>query len=86
MSQDPPDVADVELRCGVYEHYKGDHYLVLGVARDDRDETPLVIYSRLYPRAGVPLTARPLAQFTGEVDVAGESVARFRYIGLVDPG
>lgn len=86
MSADPPGSGGALLPCGVYEHHKGGRYLVLGVARDDRDETPLVIYARLYGRGGLPLSARPLAQFVGEVEVDGASVARFRFIGLTDPG
>lgn len=74
-----------ELRCGIYEHYKGEHYLVVGVARDDETEQLLVIYSRLYRRNGIPLSARKLADFLGETrDESGRLVRRFRYIGLED--
>jgi hypothetical protein len=74
-----------EFRCGVYEHYKGERYFVIGVARDDATEELLVIYSRLYRRDGVPLSARKLSAFLGDVaDDSGKSVKRFRYIGLSD--
>ena len=75
----------MELACGVYEHYKGNRYLVIGVARDDRDDSVLVIYTRLYPRTGLPLSARPLKDFVGDVnDAKGERVKRFRYLGLAE--
>ena len=72
-----------ELPCGVYEHYKGKRYLVMGVARHDTTEETLVIYARLYPRTGLPLSARPLASFVGDVqDADGNTVKRFRYVGF----
>lgn len=73
------------LPCGAYQHYKGDHYLVIGVARDDRDDTPLVIYARLYERAGIPLTARPLSDFLASVSTPSGRVPRFRYVGPSTP-
>ena len=72
------------LPLGVYEHFKGNHYLVLGVARDDRDETPLVVYARLYPKNGLPLTARPLDDFLADVNTPNGRVPRFRPLGTAD--
>jgi hypothetical protein len=75
--------SETDIPCGVYQHYKGNRYLVLGVARHDTTEDVLVIYARLYPRSGLPLSARPIADFTGEVEnEKGERVKRFRYIGF----
>ena len=74
-----------DIRCGVYQHYKGERYLVIGVARDDATEELLVIYSRLYHRDGVPLSARKLFEFLGDVsDESGNTVKRFRYVGVMD--
>lgn len=78
---------DRHLRPGVYEHYKGAHYLVIGVARDDslaNDERLLVVYSRLYRREGVPLCARPLEEFLSLVDTPHGRRERFRYVGFGD--
>jgi hypothetical protein len=76
------------LRAGVYRHYKGDHYLVIGVARDDGyegDDRLLVVYSRLYPRDGVPLCARPIDEFCDSVVTDEDGpVARFTYLGYAD--
>ena len=75
------------LRAGVYRHYKGDHYLVIGVARDDsfeENERLLVIYSRLYRRRGVPLCVRSVDEFCGTVETENGLVPRFSYLGYAD--
>lgn len=76
----------VNLQVGVYEHYKGGLYLLVGVARHDETEEPLVVYVRIYPRADpdLPMTARRLDSFVGMVDDGGVQVPRFRYLGLTD--
>lgn len=82
------DVARSGIPAGVWEHWKGERYLVLGLARDatveGRSDRLLVIYSRLYRRDGVPLNARPLDDFLREVPTSAGPVARFRYIGPGD--
>lgn len=60
---------------GRYRHYKGPLYEVVGVARHSETEEPLVVYRALYGEHG--LWVRPLAMFTGEVEVDGRRVARF---------
>lgn len=62
-------------RPGIYRHYKGPLYEVLGVARHSETEAPLVVYRALYGEYG--LWVRPLEMFTERVDVRGETVARF---------
>lgn len=39
-----------DFRPGVYRHYKGDHYLALGLARADETDEVVVVYTRLYAR------------------------------------
>ena len=65
-------------RPGRYRHYKGNDYLVLGVARHSETEEPLVIYQALYGERG--WWARPLAMFCSTVEVAGHQVPRFAFV------
>jgi hypothetical protein len=79
------------LRTGVYEHYKGKHYLVLGVARwhshDELEGRLVVVYVRLYghPDGGSPMSVRPLEDFNATVEHDGASVPTFRYLGSTEP-
>lgn len=72
------------VQYGVYEHYKGERYLVLGVARDHLTDDFLVVYIRLYGRKGIPMSVQPLDRFLGHVMVDGELVRRFRHIGVAE--
>ncbi|MBZ0331056.1 DUF1653 domain-containing protein [Halomonas sp. ANAO-440] len=60
---------------GIYSHYKGNRYEVLGVAHHSETEELLVVYRALYGEYG--LWVRPLAMFTETVEVQGEPVPRF---------
>ncbi len=60
---------------GIYRHYKGPLYEVLGVARHSETEEPLVVYRALYGDYG--LWVRPLDLFLESVEVQGEPVPRF---------
>ena len=56
-----------ELQIGrVYRHFKGDYYLVEGVANDSETGAPFVIYRKLYGDGGLWL--RPLEMFLSKVD------------------
>ena len=65
-----------EVRPGVYRHYKGREYRVVGVAKHSETEEELVVYQPLY-EGTYPLWVRPLAMFVEEVDGA----PRFAYVG-----
>lgn len=67
------------LKPGRYRHYKGQDYEVIGVARHSETEEPLVVYRCLY--GDYSLWVRPLAMFNETVEVAGEEVARFAFVG-----
>jgi len=60
---------------GIYRHYKGQTYEVLGLAHHSETEEPLVVYRALYGDYG--LWVRPLSMFSETVEVAGEPVPRF---------
>ncbi len=72
-----------KIRCGLYEHFKGKRYEVIGVARHSETLEPLVVYKALY-RGDFPegsLWVRPLDMFTENVLADGKEIPRFRYLG-----
>jgi hypothetical protein len=71
------------LPTGLYAHYKGKHYEVLGVVHHSETVEPLVLYKALYEtKFGTDsLWVRPFEMFTGNVIVDGKEVPRFRFIG-----
>ena len=60
---------------GLYRHYKGQQYRVIGTARHTEIEEQLVVYQALYGEYG--LWVRPLGMFAGTVNVDGEQIPRF---------
>ncbi|HTL47390.1 MAG TPA: DUF1653 domain-containing protein [Verrucomicrobiae bacterium] len=71
------------LRKGLYRHYKGKLYEVIGTARHSETLEKLVVYYALYKtRYGAKsLWARPEKMFRGSVLVNGRKQRRFRYAG-----
>ena len=53
------------IQAGLYRHYKGNTYQVLGVAKHSETEEHLVVYRALYGEFG--LWVRPLEMFLWEV-------------------
>jgi len=68
-----------ELKLGIYKHYKGNRYEVIGVAKHSETLEELVVYKALYDNYN--LWVRPLKMFLETVEVNGEKVSRFLYIG-----
>lgn len=78
MSQDLPPLPP-KPRPGLYRHYKGNDYRVIGLARHSETLEPLVVYQALYGDQG--LWVRPAAMFTEQVEVAGQRCPRFAPVG-----
>jgi hypothetical protein len=69
-----------EPRPGRYQHYKGNLYEVVGIARHSETMAELVVYKALYdhPELGSDsLWVRPRAMFVEEVELNGRRVPRF---------
>jgi len=74
-----------KVLSGIYQHFKGKYYLVLGVGFHTETEEKLVIYIPLYAQKGPRIAARPVEMFFEEVEVDGIKKARFKYIGSEMP-
>ncbi|HYK08543.1 MAG TPA: DUF1653 domain-containing protein [Candidatus Eisenbacteria bacterium] len=74
-----------DVLSGVYKHYKGKFYLVLGVARHTETEEKFVVYVPLYAREGPRMSLRPFEMFFEDVEVNGKKQKRFEYIGSEMP-
>jgi hypothetical protein len=66
------------LKLGLYEHFKGNHYKVLGIARHSETLEELVVYQAQYGESR--LWVRPLKNFEELVEIGGHKVPRFRFI------
>ena len=73
MSEPLP--ALIETPLGLYRHYKGLLYEVVGTARHSEDLMPMTLYRALYGEQG--LWVRPAAMFNEEVVIEGIRQPRF---------
>ena len=67
-----------ELKKGIYRHYKGNDYQVIGLARHSETEESLVVYRALY--GDYSLWVRPLTMFCEQVIVDNRNKARFEFV------
>ncbi len=70
------------MKTGRYRHYKGNDYIVLGVAHHSETMEELVVYRQDYGDRG--LWVRPKDMFTESVEVDGRMKRRFEFVGPVD--
>jgi len=66
------------LKPGIYEHYKGNRYKVLGVSHHSETLEELVVYQALYGDGD--LWVRPIDVFFDEKEIDGKKVPRFKFI------
>lgn len=71
--QDLPPL--IETPAGLYRHYKGGQYEVIGTARHSETLEPLTLYRALYGAHG--LWVRPAAMFNEQVLIDGVLQPRF---------
>jgi hypothetical protein len=65
----------MSLTAGIYRHYKGQRYRVLGTARHSETMEEVVVYQALYGDFG--LWVRPAVMFCETVELDGEPIPRF---------
>ena len=68
------------MKAGRYRHYKGKEYIVIGVARHSETDEELVVYRPDYGERG--LWVRAKAMFLESVNVNGQNVPRFEFLGF----
>jgi len=68
----------MNLKPGLYRHYKGNDYYVFQVAHHSETREPLAVYQCLY--GDYSWWVRPLSMFTETVEIGGEAIPRFQFV------
>ena len=66
------------MKLGIYRHYKGNLYQVLGVGSHTESGEIVVIYQALYDSFG--LWVRPLKMFEETIKIDGKECKRFTLV------
>lgn len=70
------------LKTWIYQHYKGKHCKVLGLAKHSETGELLVIYQNCeVSDEKFPLRARPYELFVEKIEQNGKQIPRFVYQG-----
>ena len=67
-----------DIKLGIYKHYKGKEYRVLGIATHSETLEKMVVYQALYGTYGI--WVRPINMWNEVVEVNGQQVKRFEFI------
>ncbi len=66
------------LKIGTYQHFKGNYYQVLHIARHSETEEYMVVY---HPKNNKnDIWVRPLNMFAETIEINGNKQQRFSYI------
>ena len=74
--QDLPPLQETPI--GLYRHYKGGEYEVIGTARHSETLEPMTVYRALYGAHG--LWVRPAAMFSETIEIDGVVRPRFEKV------
>jgi hypothetical protein len=66
------------IKSGIYQHYKGKYYQVIGMARHSESLEEMVVYQALYDNYG--LWVRPIKMWNEIISFNGQSMPRFKFI------
>lgn len=69
-----------DVKPGLYKHYKGNIYEVIGIATHSETLEKLIVYKATYQKEGENLWVRPLNMFVETIVVEGKTVKRFEKI------
>lgn len=67
-------------KSGIYRHYKGMEYRVIGIAKHSETLEDLVVYEALYDNQLSKLWVRPKEMFEENVIIDGIEKPRFEWI------
>ena len=67
-----------DIKLGVYRHFKGNEYEVLGVAKNSETLKPMVVYKALYGEGDI--WVRPAEMWNETVEKDGVRYKRFTLI------
>ncbi len=73
-----------EIKKGIYKHYKGKYYLVIGIGKHSETLEDFVIYMSLYDSekfGNNALWIRPKKMFLEEINLNGKNIKRFEFVG-----
>jgi len=68
------------MELGLYKHYKGNIYEVIGIAKHSETLEGMVVYKATYQKEGENLWVRPLKMFLETVIIEGVEKKRFEKI------
>lgn len=68
------------MKLGIYQHFKGMKYKVLGLVKHSETLEDLVLYEALYENPHGKLWVRPKEMFFEEVEREGKKFPRFTFI------
>ena len=72
----------MDIQPGIYRHFKGNRYEVIGMANHSETMEPMVVYRALYGENG--LWVRPASMWNEFIDRDGYQGPRFQYLGEAD--
>ena len=68
------------MELGLYKHYKGNIYEVIGIAKHSETLEDMVVYKATYQLEGENLWVRPLTMFIETIIIDGTEKKRFEKI------
>lgn len=68
------------VQPGIYKHYKGNLYQVIGVAKEADEDELKVVYTPLYP-CQYQLLIKALKSFNESVEVDGKIIHKYEKVG-----
>jgi len=69
-----------KMELGLYKHYKGNIYEVIGIAKHSETLEEMVVYKATYQEEPNNIWVRPKSMFLERIEINGNSIERFSKI------